>query len=94
MRARRAVAIAIAGVITGCPGGAQAFRPFDGTDAAVADTGKIEVEFGPVEYRREAAARTLFAPSARSNYGFAPDWEAVVEGRVSQVCRAIFLAPD
>jgi len=63
--------------------GARAFRPFDGTDTAVADTGKIEVELGPVEYRRESAARTLFAPSRRINYGFAPDWEAVVEGRVA-----------
>jgi hypothetical protein len=39
----------------------------------VAETGKAEIEFGPVEYRREATARTLFAPSARINYGFAPD---------------------
>src|SRR5262249_31368367 len=69
--------------ITGWCGVATAFRPFDGTDAAVADTGKVEIELGPVEYRRESAARTLFAPSTRVNYGFAPDWEAVIEGRVS-----------
>jgi hypothetical protein len=83
MMSRRAVAIAMAGLIAGWSGGARAFRPFDGTDAAVADTGKVEIELGPVEYRREAAARTLFAPSTRVNYGFAPDWEAVVEGRVA-----------
>jgi hypothetical protein len=31
---------------------AGAYRPLDGTDAAVAKTGEIEVEFGPVEYKR------------------------------------------
>jgi hypothetical protein len=74
-----AAIVAIAGW---CPG-AAAFRPFDGTDAAVADTGKVEIELGPIEYRREGAARSLFAPSTRVNYGFAPDWEAVVEGRIA-----------
>ena len=77
------VALAVSVVIAGWCGSARAFRPFDGTDAAVADTGKVEVELGPVEYRRQAASRTLFAPSTRINYGFAPDWEAVVEGRVA-----------
>jgi len=66
-----------------CSGAAQAFRPFDGTDAAVAEPDKVEIELGPAEYRREGAARTLFAPSARFNYGFAPGWEAVVEGKLA-----------
>lgn len=80
----RAVAgLAMAAAIAGWCGAAQAFRPFDGTDAAVADTGKVEIEFGPAEYQRDGTTRTLFAPSARFNYGFAPDWEAVVEGRVA-----------
>jgi len=84
MSKRRAiVSLAMAAAIAGWCSAAQAFRPFDGTDAAVADMDKIEIEFGPVEYRRESAARTLFAPSVRVNYGFAPDWEAVVEGRVA-----------
>ena len=82
MRKARLFALLAIAVACWC-NGAQAFRPFDGTDAAVAETGKVEIEFGPVEYRREAAARTLFAPSTRVNYGFAPDWEAVVEGRVA-----------
>jgi hypothetical protein len=59
---------------------AQAYRPFDGTDAAVADTGEVEIELGPVEYQREGAERTLLAPNLRVNYGFRPDWEASVEG--------------
>ena len=59
---------------------AQAYRPFDGTDAAVADTGEVEIELGPVEYQREGAERTLLAPNLRVNYGFRPDWEAAIEG--------------
>ncbi|HEY2528460.1 MAG TPA: hypothetical protein VGJ20_11040 [Xanthobacteraceae bacterium] len=55
---------------------AQAYRPFDGTDGVVADTGDIEIELGPTEYMREAADHVLFVPDLRVNYGFAPDWEA------------------
>jgi len=62
---------------------AEAYRPFDGTDAAVADQGQIEVELGLPEYLREPAARALIAPSLRLNYGFAPGWEAVVEGDIA-----------
>jgi hypothetical protein len=60
---------------------AQAFRPFDGTDAAVTDL--HEIELGPAEYLRDGAQRTLFAPSTVFNYGFAPGWEGVIEGRVA-----------
>src|SRR6202047_4498998 len=59
---------------------AQAYRPFDGTDAAVAETGELEIEFGALEYLREAAERALFAPNLRINYGFTPGGEAVLEG--------------
>jgi hypothetical protein len=64
-------------------GSVQAYRPFDGTDAAVAETGELEIEFGALEYRREAAERALFAPNLRINYGFTPGWEAVLEGEVA-----------
>src|SRR5437016_12648316 len=56
---------------------------FDGTDAAVAETGELEIEFGALEYLREAAERVLFAPNLRINYGFTPGWEAVLEGKVA-----------
>src|ERR1700732_4752690 len=62
---------------------AQAYRPFDGTDAAVAETGELEIEFGALEYVREAVERALFAPNLRINYGFTPGWEAVLEGEVA-----------
>jgi hypothetical protein len=61
-------------------GAAQAYRPFDGTDAAIAEPGEMEIELGPVEYLREGSERALFAPNVRINYGFAPGWEAVLEG--------------
>jgi hypothetical protein len=64
-------------------GTADAYRPFDGTDAAVADLGDIEIELGPAEYLREGAQRALFAPALRLNYGFAPDWEATLEGELA-----------
>jgi hypothetical protein len=83
MKALGAVtALAVAGVSL-WGGDAVAYRPFDGTDAAVADTGDVEIELGPVEYLREGAAHMLFAPDLRVNYGFASDWEASLEGDVS-----------
>ncbi len=68
---------------------ALAYRPFDGTDAAVADTGEVEIELGPVEYRRDGGVRTLLAPDLRVNYGFARDWEATIEGDLTHA-----LSPD
>ena len=64
-------------------GEAEAYRPFDGTDAAVAETGEIEIELGPVEYLRVAAERMLLAPDLRINFGFIPDWEASLEGKLT-----------
>jgi hypothetical protein len=76
-----ALAAAIASACGATP--SHAYRPFDGTDAGVADKGQIEIELGPAEYLRQGPARTLFAPSTVFNYGFAPGWEGVVEGRVA-----------
>jgi hypothetical protein len=62
---------------------ARAFRPFDGTDAAVADTGQLEIELGPLQYLREGSARSLIAPAMVVNYGFASGWEGVVQGNIA-----------
>jgi hypothetical protein len=75
------VLVAIACICGAAP--AQAYRPFDGTDAAVAERDRLEIELGPAEYRPQGAERTLFAPDNRFNYGFAPGWEAVIEGQVA-----------
>ena len=59
---------------------ASAFRPFDGTDAAVVESDKVEIELGPAEYVRQGDEKMLIAPNVRLNYGFAKGWEAVLEG--------------
>src|SRR5262249_7904666 len=74
---------ALAAALTCWCSEAEAFRPFDGTDAAVAETGEIEIELGPVEYLRMGADRALLAPDLRINYGFIPGWEAALEGRLT-----------
>jgi hypothetical protein len=84
MKATRAVtALALTSMLACWCGAAQAFRPFDGTDAAVAETGEVEIELGPAEYLREGSERVLFAPELRLNYGFMPNWEATIEGEVA-----------
>jgi hypothetical protein len=81
MKLRQAVkALPPAAMLACWCGSAQAYRPFDGTDAAVADPGDAEIELGPVEYFREGSQRALFAPDLRINFGFARDWEATIEG--------------
>jgi hypothetical protein len=62
---------------------ASAYRPFDGTDAAVAEPDTVEIELGPAEYVRQGDERLLIAPNVRLNYGFAKGWEAVLEGQTA-----------
>ena len=80
---RDAAAFATAAALTFWSGEATAYRPFDGTDAAVAETGEIEIELGPVEYLRAGAERTLLAPDLRINYGFIQGGEAALEGKLT-----------
>jgi len=60
---------------------ASAYRPFDGTDAAVADKDKFEVELQPAGLLKDASGKTLIGPAARFNYGYTENWEAVLEGQ-------------
>jgi hypothetical protein len=62
-------------------GPASAYRPFDGTDAAVADKDKLEIELQPAGLLKDASGRTLIGPAARFNYGYTENWEAVLEGQ-------------
>jgi len=64
------------------PAGALAYRPFDSTDAAVADNGQWEFEFSPLSYEHGDDGTAWIAPSLRMNYGFAENWEVVLEGQV------------
>jgi hypothetical protein len=61
---------------------ASAFRPFDGTDAAVVDKGKMEIELQPAGRLHDDSGTSLIAPATRFNYGFTKGWEAVLEGLV------------
>jgi hypothetical protein len=71
--------------IAAWPSSALAYRPFDSTDPAVADLGEFEVELSPVSFRHERSSQTWIAPQVRLNYGFAEDWEVVIEGQEEHV---------
>jgi hypothetical protein len=60
---------------------ARAYRPFDGTDAAVAKKGEMEIELQPAGRLRDESGPSLIAPATVINYGLSEDWEAVVEGQ-------------
>jgi hypothetical protein len=60
---------------------ARAYRPFNSTDAAVADLGRVEIELGPAGLVEEGGDRFVIAPSLVLNWGFAERWEVVLEGR-------------
>jgi hypothetical protein len=55
---------------------ALAFRPFDGTDAEVAELNHFDIELQPFGALQEGPDKKLVAPEAVINYGFAKDWEA------------------
>jgi hypothetical protein len=60
---------------------AAAYRPFDGTDAAVADVGELEIEFQPAGFIHTTSTTALAGPNAVFNYGFAQRWELVLQGQ-------------
>jgi hypothetical protein len=60
---------------------AYAYRPFNSTDAAVADRAEMEIECGPFGYVVDAEGRFLVVPSFILNFGIAEGWEIVLEGR-------------
>jgi hypothetical protein len=59
---------------------ALAYRPFVGTDAAVADVNEVEIELQPAGTLRQDSQTSLIAPDVVFNYGFAKNWEFVFEG--------------
>src|SRR5438132_7849688 len=77
-----ALVAVISASIAAWPAPAFAYRPFDGTDAAVAKQGEMEIELQPAGVIREGSQTTLIAPATRFNYGLTDEWEAVVEGQL------------
>jgi hypothetical protein len=61
------------------PRAAQAYRPFDGTDADVAKPGEFELELGPVHFYREDGSNFLVAPATVLNLGLADRLELVAD---------------
>ena len=59
---------------------AQAYRPFDLTDADVARRHHFEIEFAPAEFVSEGAEHTMRAPKLVLNYGFGAGREVTLEG--------------
>src|SRR5260370_3632003 len=62
-------------------GSAWAYRPFDGTDAAGAAPGELEIELQPAGRLRGGGTTSLVAPATVINYGLSVGWEAVFEGQ-------------
>jgi hypothetical protein len=58
---------------------AAAYRPFDGTDAGVADLNQVEIELQPAGHLQTGSQSTLVAPAVVYNYGFAERWEMVLQ---------------
>ena len=61
---------------------ARAYRPFDQTDADVAELHVMELELGPLQFQR-SGGRTGYVPTFILNYGVIPGWELVVDADVS-----------
>jgi hypothetical protein len=61
---------------------AAAYRPFDGTDAAVAALNEIEIELEPVGRLQIGSQSSLIAPGVVFNYGFAERWEVVLQSQM------------
>lgn len=72
--------LCVASSLTAWAGPAFAYRPFDGTDAAVAAPGEVEIELQPAGRLRDETGTSLIAPATVINYGLSEGWEAVLEG--------------
>lgn len=57
------------------PATAHAYRPFDFSDADVADSRTVEFEVGPVEYVQEGSERALHLPKLAVNFGLGRGYE-------------------
>ena len=60
---------------------ASAYRPFDGTDAHVAEPHLFELEMSPVSYVRMGSERRVVAPQVTLNYGTGSGFEFVLDGQ-------------
>jgi hypothetical protein len=64
-----------------------AYRPFDSTDAAIAELRRCEIEVGPVGYVIGADGRKFVVSTAIVNLGVSSRWEVVLEGKTFAALR-------
>jgi hypothetical protein len=64
-------------------GVAVAYRPFVSTDAAVADRGELDIEFGYAGFRQNGGRTTIVAPTVIGNIGLGHDLELVGEFKLA-----------
>ena len=65
-------------VVLGVAPSARAYRPFDNTDADVAEPNILVLELGPAQLQW-SSGRTIWVPTLIINYGVVPDWEVVLD---------------
>jgi hypothetical protein len=73
------LAISIGAALVATSSNALAYRPFDGTDADVADVGEFELELGPAHYYSAANAHYVIAPATVLNFGLVRGVELVID---------------
>jgi hypothetical protein len=79
----RALSVPVVTAALLCSSRAQAYRPFDGTDADVAELGSFELEMGPVHWYDRAGQQYLLTPVTVLNFGILPGTELVIDFRGS-----------
>jgi len=78
-KARQAAVAAITGLtVLFAVSPASAYRPFDGTDAAVADLGEVEIELQPIGAMHTGSTTKPISDGVL-NFGFAERWELVLQ---------------
>jgi hypothetical protein len=77
----RLLALAFLALSLAAPRQARAYRPFDGTDADVADVGEFELELGPSHFYAQGKQRYLITPAVVLNLGFAKNFELVIDSK-------------
>ena len=60
---------------------ASAYRPFDGTNAAVVDVGEAEIQLQPAGELGAGSRNVLTGPYTVFDYGFAERWELILENK-------------
>jgi hypothetical protein len=78
----RSASLVGAVMICVCAQPANAYRPFDGTDAGVANLNEVEIELQPAGRLQAGPQSSLIAPAVVYNYGFAERWEMVLQTEV------------